>query len=76
MIQQYFCDRFTLKDVNYDFIAVTYNAKASMRLKICTATRTHQLYKLLFDPNESRGIVRQPLYMHLHLVGFLTVLQH
>ena len=24
----------------------------------CTATRTHQLYKL-FDPNESRGIVRQ-----------------
>ena len=27
----------------------------------CTATRTHQLYKLrdLFDPNESRGIVRQ-----------------
>ena len=34
MIRRNFCYRFTLKDVNYDLIAVTYDAKASMRLKM------------------------------------------
>ena len=29
-----FCYRFTLKDVNYDLIAVTYDAKAYLRLKM------------------------------------------
>ena len=42
-------------------------------LNICTATRTHELY----DPNESRGIVRQlniafPIYYNISTNPFTT----